>query len=1128
MTDFATLVEEYRGKKQITKTELTQRSGLSSGYVSLLTRGARKSPSEETVARIADALMLDAESRMRLFEAAGYSPDSALSARQELSVASHQDWGDAPDLRVFYGRNQELEELEQWITEDRCRVIAVLGTGGIGKTILAARLAEKLQTAFQYVIWRSLQNALPLQDFLRDCIQFLSHQHYEDIPDDTEKQLTLLMDCLQRHCCLIILDNFETILQANSVGQYRGGYEGYSKLLQRLGEGRHQSCLLLTSREKPKEIAILEGNTFPVRSYILWGLQLVDGKEFLKDKGLHGTEENWQVLIDYYWGNPLALMVVSQFIREVFEGDIASFLAGGNIIFSDIRDVLDEQFDRLASLEREIMYWLAIEREPVSPDDLMNNIVHPLTRKELLEAFSSLRRRHMIEVRVKAFFTLQPVIMEYMIDKFVDGIFAEINHEEDFKGKYVYLDNYPLIKALAKDYIRNIEVELIVKPVVHRLRDYLEQAESERKLKKILSDLQKPQSSAPGYAAGNILNLLIHLNIDPRGYDFSHLTVWQAYLRGILLRDIDFTSSDLSKSVFTDTFSSIFSVALNMTGELLAAGTANGEIRTWTTAEAYPHRILRGHTEWVRSVSFSPLNDILVSGSEDQTIRVWDVDTEKCLKVLEGHASTVYSVVFSPDGRTIASGSGDQTIRLWDVQTGTCLNTLRGHGSRIFSVAFSPDGRTIASGSGDQTIRLWDVQSGTCLKTLHGHTNWIWSVSFSPTRNVLASGSDDKTVRIWDIETGECLKILEGGRVYSLAFSPDGNMIVCGSDGQAVRLLDVNAGSSLKTLQGHGSRIYSVALHPNEDTIASGGEDGVVRLWYAFNSEGVRELPGHTHWIWSVCFSPNGVILASGSEDRTVRIWNTSTGACLRVLNGHANRVYCVTFSPDGNLLASSSGDQTVKVWDVDSGECLKTFEDHSSRVYCVTFSPDGNLLASSSGDQTVKVWDVDSGECLNVLKGHSGHVRSVSFSPDGNTLASGGDDRVVMIWNVRTGKLIKELKGHRSWVFSVAFKPDGTTIASSSEDRTVRLWDVGTGNSIGVLRGEGETVYSVAFNRSGNTIVTGSHEGIIEIWDVHTQEHLETPLRSARPYEGMNITRVKGLSESQKAILKALGAFEH
>ena len=1044
MTDFATLVEEYRGKKQITKTELTQRSGLSSGYVSLLTRGARKSPSEETVARIADALMLDAESRMRLFEAAGYSPDSALSARQELSVASHQDWGDAPDLRVFYGRNQELEELEQWITEDRCRVIAVLGTGGIGKTILAARLAEKLQTAFQYVIWRSLQNALPLQDFLRDCIQFLSHQHYEDIPDDTEKQLTLLMDCLQRHCCLIILDNFETILQANSVGQYRGGYEGYSKLLQRLGEGRHQSCLLLTSREKPKEIAILEGNTFPVRSYILGGLQLVDGKEFLKDKGLHGTEENWQVLIDYYWGNPLALMVVSQFIREVFEGDIASFLAGGNIIFSDIRDVLDEQFDRLASLEREIMYWLAIEREPVSPDDLMNNIVHPLTRKELLEAFSSLRRRHMIEVRVKAFFTLQPVIMEYMIDKFVDGIFAEINHEEDFKGKYVYLDNYPLIKALAKDYIRNIEVELIVKPVVHRLRDYLEQAESERKLKKILSDLQKPQSSAPGYAAGNILNLLIHLNIDPRGYDFSHLTVWQAYLRGILLRDIDFTSSDLSKSVFTDTFSSIFSVALNMTGELLAAGTANGEIRTWTTAEAYPHRILRGHTEWVRSVSFSPLNDILVSGSEDQTIRVWDVDTEKCLKVLEGHASTVYSVVFSPDGRTIASGSGDQTIR------------------------------------------LWDVQSGTCLKTLHGHTNWIWSVSFSPTRNVLASGSDDKTVRIWDIETGECLKILEGGRVYSLAFSPDGNMIVCGSDGQAVRLLDVNAGSSLKTLQGHGSRIYSVALHPNEDTIASGGEDGVVRLWYAFNSEGVRELPGHTHWIWSVCFSPNGVILASGSEDRTVRIWNTSTGACLRVLNGHANRVYCVTFSPDGNL------------------------------------------LASSSGDQTVKVWDVDSGECLNVLKGHSGHVRSVSFSPDGNTLASGGDDRVVMIWNVRTGKLIKELKGHRSWVFSVAFKPDGTTIASSSEDRTVRLWDVGTGNSIGVLRGEGETVYSVAFNRSGNTIVTGSHEGIIEIWDVHTQEHLETPLRSARPYEGMNITRVKGLSESQKAILKALGAFEH
>jgi hypothetical protein len=92
----------------------------------------------------------------------------------------------------------------------------------------------------------------------------------------------------------------------------------------------------------------------------------------------------------------------------------------------------------------------------------------------------------------------------------------------------------------------------------------------------------------------------------------------------------------------------------------------------------------------------------------------------KLRQTLKGHTEWIGSVAYSPDGKALASASGDKTIKLWDAKTGKEMTTLKGHANSVASVAFCPEGKTLASGSWDNTIKLWDVASGKERASLKG------------------------------------------------------------------------------------------------------------------------------------------------------------------------------------------------------------------------------------------------------------------------------------------------------------------------------------------------------------------------------------------------------------------------
>lgn len=1114
------LIKRGRIRARLTQDELGEKAGFTGSWVSVIERG-RYRPPPGTLERLVEPLSLTPPQREALWACYEYE----LPAAPPPDAAIPHTTG-VPPVGTVHGRERELATLEKWIDRDATPIVGLRGIGGIGKSTLAAALCARLDDRFERVRWLTLNPTTAAADALRSCLRSLVGQGgmersgdgapgaghpddgtHEDAPAALAEALAAH---LREHRCLLVLDQVEAVLAPGTPpGTFQTAYEACAALIEAVGNAlgatTHgpapsgaapaSSCLVLVGRELPRVRRWADDATGSPHFLSLTGVATDAAQRILADGGLTGTEARRRALIARYAGHPLALKLVAGTTRELFGGDLDRFLAAsqdqshGLGVPGAVHDLLDREFARLSPRERDLVYWLAIEREPVALQTLAADLIPRVDLMDIVDALTALHERSLVEFHSPAASTLHPLAL----DHFTDRIIAEIAREIT-TGNSALFASHALLKAQAPDNIRETQARLVVTPLLKQLRDTLGMRELERRLRAVLADQRNGMIQPGGYTAGNALNLLHALGCSLSGVDASGLVVRQAYLRDVDLAGASFAGADLETCVFSERRGAALSLAWCARTGRLAAGTMGGAIVLWDTVPGAPAQRLGDHHGWVGVVAFSPDGQWLASGGDDHQVRVWDLASGEPRHILRAHSDHVRGLAFSPGGQLLATASDDHAIRLWDLERGGDPRCLEGHADRVRALAFNSNGWQLASGSDDHTITLWDVRTGGRIGRMEDHQEWVRALAFSPDGKVLASGSGDQTVRLWDPYTYKHIRTLprRESAIWSLAFSPDGRSLVIGLEDHGVQIWGTD-GTPGPVLAGHHDRVRAVVYSPDGRLVASASDDQTIRLWDSATGERRGNLSGYRHDIWQVAYDPDGRLFALSRASGAVVVREVVAGALVPRFGSGAgrgdrvggDRVVCATRGPGGRLVAIAGADGTIRVRETETGHVCAVLPGGDGRVRALAFSPDERFLASAGDDAWVRLWDVGTSDRRADLQEHDRPVHALAFSPDSEFLVSGGDDGRVCLWETMGGTPVWARPGHPDRVRAVAFSPDGSRIACGGADRSIQVWDAATGGHLATLTSHTDWVRALVFLSGGQLLASAGDDHSVRLWDL-------------------------------------------
>lgn len=335
---------------------------------------------------------------------------------------------------------------------------------------------------------------------------------------------------------------------------------------------------------------------------------------------------------------------------------------------------------------------------------------------------------------------------------------------------------------------------------------------------------------------------------------------------------------------------------------------------------------LRGHTDYISSMAFSPNGRMLVSSSRDGTIRLWNTESwTQAYSFVAPKNYVVNSAAFSPDGRLLAAGFSKRTtywyesdagiLQIWNVKTKQ-TDQFKQRLPPVRAVAFSPNGSLLAAGFESGEIRLFDPKSGSVIYQFNTNAgeNGNGFIAFT-LRGELVASDIYYAATLWDVTSGRQMRRF-GDMPLILnkpALSPDGTLL---AQPQLVPSTMSRAATIMDNILNHLG--FSTRQRVPEFKAAT-------RIWDIGSGREIHRIRDPDAGFHFFAFSPDGKLLAGAFPNDLTYLANPGAGIYLwdthswRRTEGmdESYRVGTLTFSPEGRLLAGAGMDNVIHVWRV-------------------------------------------------------------------------------------------------------------------------------------------------------------------------------------------------------------------
>src|SRR5215213_474296 len=587
----------------------------------------------------------------------------------------------------------------------------------------------------------------------------------------------------------------------------------------------------------------------------------------------------------------------------------------------------------------------------------------------------------------------------------------------------------------------------------------------------------------------------------------------------------------------------VHAFAISLDGNWLATEELNEVGRIWNLRDGTSKEV-GGLSGPVAALALSPNGKLLVTEANDKeekpgsSPRIWEVSTGQRLHTLKGHSDAVCSIAFSPSGSQIATASWDGTARLWDAESGRSLTVLQGHTAPLTSIEFDSSGELVVTSSFDGTARVWNVSTGKEQAVLRGHTGVVNSAVFSPDDKLILTagrevsdrvkmvpqqvplpeelrtrvGTPDTSARLWDARTGRLIDILKGhtGDVNSAVFSSDGNLVLTAGEDGLVLVWSTDSGTVVNKLQGHNGPVNTAVFSPNISSVLTASEDKTAQTW-RWKHDGWGEFAAHDRQVIRTTVNDDGSIVTAGLNG-SLRQWTINNDLKVDRVRGGAEvdlaslnkspkedapppRVRDLALSPKGDVVVTASvipvrtryrpnaedADKNAHVWNVKSQKFDRELTGHKEPVTQVLFSSSGAYVATLSKKQ-LQLWDTSTWKSIPFEIDSS--LVDAAFSPDEQVLFMIQSDGRLSTTNLKKveTKFIKVARSLSRAVFNL----QANRVAAAVSDDMVGVWDM---DGIRKSTVKASDALKVAFSPDSALLLTAGLDSRIQVWKTETGE---------------------------------------